>query len=229
MEYLTPEMFTEAGIESYLANDIKEQETLQFKLDNLNKQVDAIKSEYFKDLLVYERKKIQNPNLVPDKVVLDQLKGLERESAYKNIKAQQDALKIRIKEIDEKIEKMKAKLVNLFKFRETDVVNYAEKFEKYTESGDKNDFIELMEYIFEKEFQNKRLYHIVNFQRNYKIFDILLEKTPDIYKTLFGYIIGEQAAINDTYDYSFREKYGMDVTGLLRHLTTELEKYEGVK
>lgn len=207
MEYLKPEMFTETGVELYLQADIKQQETLQFQLDNLNSQVDSIKSEYFKELLVYERKKIYNNNLVPDKVVLDQLKKLEKDPTFKNIKAQQDSLKIQIKAIDEKIKKAKNKLVGLFQFHKMDVFNYVSKLNDYFDG--KIDFIEVMEYIFDKEFKNKSLYMIIKLQRNYGMLEFLYKKAPKDVQPIISIMIEEHLRIDAEEDKKNMEMYGL--------------------
>jgi len=228
VEYLTPEMFTEEGIEAALADDIKQKETMEFQLENLRKQVDDIKSKYFKELLIFERKKEHNKSLIPDKVVLEQMKSLERESAYKGIKAQMDSLKISIKEIDEKIEENKKQLIGLFKFSTVDIENYLEKFLKYLDSGDKSIFVDLMEFIFKNEFKNKRLYHIVNLQRNIPIFELLIEKAPDEYKWVFYDILEENYKLNNQYEDWYMEEFSVtDRYHFLIHLEVELERFEG--
>jgi ribosomal protein S20 len=229
VEYLTPEMFTEDGINEQLKDIIMQKETLEFQLENLRKQVDDIKSVLYKELLVYERKKIQNPNLVPDVTVLTQLKELERSPEYKDIKARMDSLKIQIKQINEVVESKKIKLNNLFRFHTTDLKNYVKKFELYIDTQDVDKFEELMKFIFEKEFQDRRLYTIINLQRNYPVFNLLMEKVPEMYKTIFGYILREQMKINDEYDYNYRTENNTDVTGVLTHLGNKLNEFMGVE
>lgn len=208
MEYLRPEMFTIDGIMQSLKDIVMQKETLEFKFNNLKKQVDTIKSAYYKDLLIYERKKEQNKNLIPDLNVLTQLKDLERTDDYKRIKASMDDLKIQIKQIDDLIESKKNKLSKMFKFHSVDLKNYTLMFEKYLNTKNKLHFEELMATIFEKEFQDRRLYILVKLQRNYEIFNILFEKVPSLYKTVFSYILQEQVNLDSIEDEENFEKYG---------------------
>ena len=227
MEYLKPEMFTEDGINKQLKETIMQKETAEFQYNTLRKKVDEIKAVMYKELLVYERKKEHNKHIIPDVIVLSQLKELERSPEYKEIKASMDSLKIRIKNLSNIIESKKSKLNKLFKFHRVDLLNYVKKFQQYLNTKNKDIFIDLMKDIFEKEFQSRKLYTIVNLQRNYPIFNILLEKVPNDYKTIFGFILREQLRINDEYDYNYRIENDTDVTGLLTHLGNKLDEFVG--
>lgn len=193
MEYLTPEMFTEEGIELSLESEIKQKETFEYQLNGYQTQIDDIKYTYYKELLVYERKKIQNPNTIPNRVVLEQLKQLENNEIYKDIMSKVNSLKKQIKQIDEKVLKMKSKLVGLFQFKQTDCDNYIIKLDEYFKGT--LEFRELMEFIFEKEFKNKRLYKIVSAQRNYPILEMLLLRAPEYINETFNIILQEQTKL----------------------------------
>lgn len=217
MEYLTPEMFTEDGIEKSLELDIKRKETLEYQLEDLRSQTDSIKSTYFKELLVYERMKKQDPNLIPNKDVLNQLKELSRDPRFNEIKSSMDSMSMEIKQIEEKIESAKNKLGGLFKFHDIDVKNYADKYETYIKTRDKEKFVELMEFIFSKEFKNAKLYIKAHWQRNVKIFMMLVEKAPKEFQTVMKYIVEDEIEMAGKHDYEYMKMMNFGPEDLIRY------------
>jgi hypothetical protein len=205
VEWIVPEMFTEEGIREHYSDIIKQKETAEFKLTQLTIQVDEIKKMYFKELFVYERMKETNPNLVPNVNVLKQLKELERDPTYKDIKMQQDGLKLEIKRFDEILKKAYDSLDKNFKFDTINYKIYLNMMNDYIDGDEKTTFENVMEEVFGNEFGDKKLYKKVALQRGYDVINLLVEKAPDEQKTFFKYLLEWQMEMDTEKDLEYIE------------------------
>ena len=189
MEFHTKEMFTLETLEELFASELLEKETAEFKRDNLLNQIIDIKKKFVPDLYVYETKKIHNPDLVPNKNVLTQIKILEKNATYLTYKAEIESYNRIIRNIDNKIIQAANDMVKKFKFVPYNLKQYIQMFKEFIANKDEYLFDKLMENIFNNEFFDKSLYRKLRIQRNYPVFGLLIEKCPVEYEPLFKYLI----------------------------------------
>ena len=100
MIYYTPEMFDINSIKKLNPELVMQRETLEFKLQQYQNNFDSFKKMYYMDLFVYERKKEHQPNIIPDKKVLQQIKTLENDDAVKEFRQNIEQLKREISNIE---------------------------------------------------------------------------------------------------------------------------------
>lgn len=189
MRIVTREMFDLEFINSKFAEEIKQKEILEFKLNEIESQIIEIKKKYFNALFVYETMKKENPTLVPNKDVLVQIKTLERDENYLKYKEQIDGYKSEIKKITTLLDKERKRLETLFSFKKANVKKYMNLIEKYLTTYSEYDFDKLFEEIFNNEFNDKILWYSVKWLRKYDILELLVEKSQGDDKFIFRGII----------------------------------------
>ncbi len=190
----TPDIFDVSQLHITFSELFTKKETLEYKLQQYQKAFDAFKSMNFPELLIYERKKEYNKNIIPDKSVLMQIKANESDLAVKEFRQTINVLNKELKEINTLIKKEEFKLQNMFQFKEINLNRYLKTLDMYY--NDSFLFTDLFEDIFNNEFNDKQLYTEINLQRNYSIFNLLILRAPNEWKWLFRNIIDEQIYLN---------------------------------
>lgn len=201
MVYYTPDMFDINQIDKFNKEIIMQKEALEFRLSKFQEQFDGFKKSQYESLLIFERKKKQNPDLMPDLLVLRQMKEIEQDAAVKEFREEIARLEKEIKLIDSELEKKKNKLKNMFQFKALNLEIYYKEFQQYYKSN--GSFEELMKLIFNNEFLDKNLYELVNWQRQYDVLYLLQLNAPEMWKTFFRILLAEQKALNIKYDYEY--------------------------
>lgn len=172
-----------------------QKETLEFQLDQYQKNFDSFKKMFYEAMLVYERKKVQNPNLIPDKVVLQQIKALENDPAVKEFRQSIDKLKRELKNVTTQIDNLVGKITKMFEFKEQNCMKYFTAFNEVLNK--KLDIDLLMEDIFNNEFNDRSLYYELKYARNYEVIGLMVLNAPASWNTLMNDIM-KQLMIMDT-------------------------------
>ena len=202
MEFHTREMFLSESIKDLFVDDLNRKETLEYKLKFLNDQIINVKKEHFNELFVYETMKKTNSNLIPNKEILIQIKSLERNPTYLGYKRETEEMALEIKKIDNMIEKKVNEASKNFSFISHNLLKYGDLMEDYLNNKSEVLFNQMMEFIFNIEFNDKILYRKLRIEKNYDIFNLLLEKAPTDYQPMFKYMILEI----QYYDYQYEKK-----------------------
>jgi hypothetical protein len=192
MKYYTPDMFDYNKIGEIFKPLYMKKETLEFQMGIYQDKLDTYKKLNFPEMLVYERKKEQNPTLIPDKVVLQQFKELEKEPAISKFNKTITQLKRDIKNIDQEIDNQAKKISNMFSFKEKNYEIYLEYLNRYYLGV--SSFTELMELIFTNEFNDKKIYYEVAALRNMPVLNLLYQRSPVQYREFMRNICDEAAA-----------------------------------
>ena len=176
MKYYTPEMFEPANLETLLKPLFMQKETWEFQLNIYQSKFDEFKKLNFPEMLVFERKKEQDPTLIPDKQILQQFKEIEKEPAVVSFKKSITKLKRDIRNIDQEIANETKRLNDMFSFRDKNYEIYVEYLNRYYMG--KSTFTDLMELVFTNEFNDKKIYYEVAGLRNLPILNLLVQKSP---------------------------------------------------
>lgn len=226
MKWIDPNIFTNDGITNAIESLIKKQETLNYNYSNLQTQLNNLKKNNFKNLYIYEQKKQFDKTIIPNREVLTELKLLETDTTYKNMKQNLESLKGELKSVDKEIKHYYDSLNNMFSFKPYNLKRYLKLTKEYFTNKTMSNFEAIMTDIFNNEFNNKQLYFIVNLQRNYKVFDILIEKAPDEMKQLFKIVRDEQMKINNYYEKWYIKFHKCDIQYFIAHLLSKLHDLE---
>lgn len=176
MIYYSPDMFELTFLDETLKPIYMQKETIEFKLKQFQTNFDSFKRINYESLLIYERKKNQNPNIIPDKIVLQQLKALEDDVSVIEFKQTIDKLTRDLKNINTTINNEYKKINNLFEFKEKNLQRYLVELNQFFNGS--LTFNELMEDIFNNEFNNKKLYYELAAQRIYDVLFLIVSKAP---------------------------------------------------
>jgi len=202
MEFHTREMFLSESVESLFADELKRKETLEYKLKFLNDQIADVKKEHFHELFVYETMKKTNPKLIPNKNILIQIKSLERNPTFLEYKKESEEMALEIKKINNIIEKKINETNKNFSFEPYNLKKYGSLMEEFLKEKSEILFDRMMEFIFNIEFNDEILYKKLRIEKNYDVFNLLIEKSPVEYQPMFKYMI-EQIKV---YDYQHEQK-----------------------
>lgn len=176
MIYYSPDMFELTFLDETLKPIYMQKETIEFKLKQFQTNFDSFKRINYESLLIYERKKNQNPNIIPDKIVLQQLKAIEDDIAVIEFKQTIDKLNRELKNINTTINNEYKKINDMFEFKEKNLQRYLVELNQFFNGG--LTFNELMEDIFNNEFNNKKLYYELAAQRIYDVLFLIVSKAP---------------------------------------------------
>lgn len=226
MQWIDPNIFTVDGITNALNILLKKQETLEYNYSTLRDQINSLKKKQFNNLYVYEQKKQFDQTIIPDKEVLTEIKVLEKDITYINLKKTIETLKLELKNIEQEIKKHYDSLDSMFTFKPYNLKRYINSTKAYFTNKSITNFETIMTDIFNNEFNNKKLYYVVNLQRNYKVFDILIEKAPNEMKPLFKIIKDEQMRINDYYEKWYIKFHKCNIQYFIAHLLSKLHDLE---
>lgn len=174
MIYYTPEMFDIRMLEETLKPSYMQKETIEFKLKQFQTNFDTFKKINYEELLIYERKKELDSNTIPSKVVLQQIKLLETDDAAKEFKQIISSFKRDLKNLTISIDNEYRKINDKFSFTEKNLKRYLTELNKFYNG--EIQFNELMEDIFNNEFNEKQLYYILASQRIYDVLFLIVEK-----------------------------------------------------
>ena len=176
MKYYTPGMFEPDNIETLLKPLFMQKETWEFQLGIYQEKFDTYKKVNFPEMLIFERKKEQDPSLIPDKHILQQFKEIEKEPAVVSFRKTITKLKRDIRNIEQEIANETKRLNSMFSFKDKNYEIYVEYLNRYYLG--KCTFTDLMEIVFTNEFNDKRIYYEVAGLRNMPILNLLVQKSP---------------------------------------------------
>ena len=182
---------------------ITELETLEFKYNMLNDRVVTIKKQIFHELFLYEQMKINDKNVIPNKIVLSQYKLLEKDENYLRIKSEIEQYKLKIKNINKLIDDKSKYLNALFKFDRLNYLKYIDMFDMVLNDNNTIKLDLLFEEIFNNEFLDKTLYYNIKWTRNYDVFNLLVEQAPEEMRSIMQYIINYRYMQDTQFDYEF--------------------------
>lgn len=211
MIFYTPEMFDVTKMKEAFRPLYAKRETFEFQLNILEEKFDGFKRVNFPEMLVYEKKKVHEPALIPDRVVLDQYKKVEDEPAVAEFRQKITKLKREIKNIDVEILRAEANIKSMFSFTDTHYELYVNNLNKYYKGGML--FTDMMEAIFEFEFNSKSIYYEVAGLRNYPIIHLLFEKAPVKCKDIMINIYEESKIVYMLEDYIIIDQYKLEEDG----------------
>jgi len=220
MKYYIPEMFDINNVEGFAADLLLQRETFAFQLNVFETNLNKFKKLHFKEILIYEKQKINNPELRPTKDVLKIIKALETDPSVKIFKQNIARLSREIKNIDTKINNEKIRISNMFKFDEYDVRRFLYTYLDY--KAGTGTFDNLMELVFNTQFNSKRMYYEVAGLRNFDILKLLHSKAPQQWKKVIIFIINEanyvflqeEIALIETAGFELIKDGGLDVLKL---------------
>lgn len=226
MIYYTPEMFDINSIKKLNPELVMQRETLEFKLQQYQNNFDSFKKMYYMDLFVYERKKEHQPNIIPDKKVLQQIKTLETDDAVKEFRQNIEQLKREISNIENTLKNQATKIKFMFSYKKINLINYMNDLKLYFDG--KMSFEIIMNDVFKNEFNGMVTYKEIHLQRNNEIMKLLVVKAPDEWKELFEIMHLEELRIQQEYDVQYiKENPDADNMQLVNHLYNEILKYGG--
>lgn len=226
MIYYTPEMFDINSIKKLNPELVMQRETLEFKLQQYQNNFDSFKKMYYMDLFVYERKKEHQPNIIPDKKVLQQIKTLENDDAVKEFRQNIEQLKREISNIENTLKNQATKIKFMFSYKKINLINYMNDLKLYFDG--KMSFEIIMNDVFKNEFNGMVTYKEIHLQRNNEIMKLLVVKAPDEWKELFEIMHLEELRIQQEYDVRYiKENPDADNIQLVNHLYNEILKYGG--
>ena len=226
MIYYTPEMFDINSIKKLNPELVMQRETLEFKLQQYQNNFDSFKKMYYMDLFVYERKKEHQPNIIPDKKVLQQIKTLENDDAVKEFRQNIEQLKREISNIENTLKNQATKIKFMFSYKKINLINYMNDLKLYFDG--KMSFEIIMNDVFKNEFNGMVTYKEIHLQRNNEIMKLLVVKAPDEWKELFEIMYLEELRIQQEYDVQYiKENPDADNMQLVNHLYNEILKYGG--
>ena len=226
MIYYTPEMFDINSIKKLNPELVMQCETLEFKLQQYQNNFDSFKKMYYMDLFVYERKKEHQPNIIPDKKVLQQIKTLENDDAVKEFRQNIEQLKREISNIENTLKNQATKIKFMFLYKKINLINYMNDLKLYFDG--KMSFEIIMNDVFKNEFNGMVTYKEIHLQRNNEIMKLLVVKAPDEWKELFEIMYLEELRIQQEYDVRYiKENPDADNIQLVNHLYNEILKYGG--
>ncbi len=226
MIYYTPEMFDINSIKKLNPELVMQCETLEFKLQQYQNNFDSFKKMYYMDLFVYERKKEHQPNIIPDKKVLQQIKTLENDDAVKEFRQNIEQLKREISNIENTLKNQATKIKFMFLYKKINLINYMNDLKLYFDG--KMSFEIIMNDVFKNEFNGMVAYKEIHLQRNNEIMKLLVVKAPDEWKELFEIMYLEELRIQQEYDVRYiKENPDADNIQLVNHLYNEILKYGG--
>lgn len=226
MIYYTPEMFDINSIKKLNPELVMQRETLEFKLQQYQNNFDSFKKMYYMDLFVYERKKEHQPNIIPDKKVLQQIKTLENDDAVKEFRQNIEQLKREISNIENTLKNQATKIKFMFSYKKINLINYMNDLKLYFDG--KMSFEIIMNDVFKNEFNGMVTYKEIHLQRNNEIMKLLVVKAPDEWKELFEIMYLEELRIQQEYDVRYiKENPDADNIQLVNHLYNEILKYGG--
>lgn len=226
MIYYTPEMFDINSIKKLNPELVMQRETLEFKLQQYQNNFDSFKKMYYMDLFVYERKKEHQPNIIPDKKVLQQIKTLENDDAVKEFRQNIEQLKREISNIENTLKNQATKIKFMFSYKKINLINYMNDLKLYFDG--KMSFEIIMNDVFKNEFNGMVTYKEIHLQRNNEIMKLLVAKAPDEWKELFEIMHLEELRIQQEYDAQYiKENPDADNIQLVNHLYNEILKYGG--
>lgn len=176
-------LYTKEGLDSYYSVELEQLSAKESIFNEYKKHVDTIKKNNFQYLYEYEKKRNIDPTITPNNFVLQDLKKIERDPIYMDLKQQIIAIENELTARNSIINKHYSYLANLFTFDAVSIKNYCIKLKCYFANECTIDSV--MEYIFLKEFGDSKLFYKVNAHRQYAFFDLLIEKAPLKYKVLF--------------------------------------------
>lgn len=222
MKIYTAETFTEDGIEVEVLELNLALETVEYAYNYLLDQVTSVKRANFKELLTYETMKKTNPDLSPDLIVLNQMKALERDTAFSEHKKT-------LTNFEEEIRVLKAQITKLLECASKnfsfEVENYNKYIGLYTELVEDPSEVKiafLMLEIFNIEFNNRLMYFDVRWTRMYSIIELLIEKAPLVQKQLFINIFDVIKYADRAFDYNFFEEHPEFLPSVFKHPSAEL-------
>lgn len=226
MIYYTPEMFDINSIKKLNPELVMQRETLEFKLQQYQNNFDSFKKMYYMDLFVYERKKEHQPNIIPDKKVLQQIKTLENDDAVKEFRQNIEQLKREISNIENTLKNQATKIKFMFSYKKINLINYMNDLKLYFDG--KISFEIIMNDVFKNEFNGMVTYKEIHLQRNNEIMKLLVVQAPDEWKELFEIMYLEELRIQQEYDVQYiKENPDADNMQLVNHLYNEILKYGG--
>ena len=211
MIFYTPGMFDVTNLKEVFKPLYAKKETFEFQLNILEEKFDGFKRVNFPEMLIYEKKKVHEPKLIPDRIVLDQYKKIEDEPAVDEFRQRISKLKRQIKNTEVEITNAEATVKSMFSFTDKNYELYVNNLNKYYKGG--MQFTEMMEIIFEKEFNKKSIYYEVAGLRNYPIIHLLYEKAPVKCKDTMLHIYEESKVVYMLEDYMIVDQYDVMENG----------------
>ena len=143
-----------------------------------------------------------NPKLIPNKNILIQIKSLERNPTFLEYKKESEEMALEIKKINNIIEKKINETNKNFSFEPYNLKKYGSLMEEFLKEKSEILFDRMMEFIFNIEFNDEILYKKLRIEKNYDVFNLLIEKSPVEYQPMFKYMI-EQIKV---YGYQHEQK-----------------------
>lgn len=211
MRVYTVDMFNENNIEILFKPILTEKETLEFQLKIYGDKFDSYKKANFPELVLYENKKKHNPNIIPDKLVLAQLKDIEKEPDVQVFRQKISQLTREIKTIENKITSERTKINSMFTFSDYNCEKYINELNKYYHGN--CSFNSLMELIFGLEFLDKIIYYELAYMRNLDVIYLLVEKSPLNMKKTMRNIYDELVSVFKLEEFDLIEEYDLMVDG----------------
>ncbi len=206
-------MFDKHNIKELLKPVSIKKETLEFQLGVYRDKFDIYKKFNFPELHLYEKKKETNQNIIPDKIVLQQFKEIEKEKDVTEFRKVITSLKRDINEIDVKIQNETKKLNSLFTFSDFNYSIYVDQLNRYYAT--KLSFNALMELIFANEFGDKKIYYEVAGLRNLKVLYLLYKNCPLKCRDIMMIVYEEALAYYKLEEIQLIEQYGLIDGGML--------------
>ena len=211
MIYYTPEMFEKESLEERLEGLFTQKETLEFQLGQYNEKFDTFKKINYEAMFIYERKKVHDKGLIPNKKVLQQVKAIETDEAVKEFRQTITTLSRDLKNVQNTIDNEAKKIENMFSFKEFNLKRYYNDFKLYMDGG--LPFEHLMEDIFNTEFNNKKMYYDIAALRNYAILYMLIEKAPTEAQRLMRLIYDEAKYVYIKEEVNIIDVFGLEDDG----------------
>jgi len=167
-----------------------EKETLEFKINIFKTQFEFLKKTTYNDMMIYERKKVFHPELLPNTTVLAQLKIFEADVSVKEFKQILVSLNRELSDITTIIDTAKSNRNKMFSFKEINVKNYILSFVNYFDEKVSFDYI--IKSIHNNEFLNNDTILSCPSLKNYDMLNKMYLEIPTIYKS-FAKILLEEA------------------------------------
>lgn len=215
MEIYTADMFTNEGVEISITPLRTQLEIVEYTYNYLLKQIDDVKKNVFQELYVYETMKKTDKTLIPNITVLTQFKALERDPTYLDFKKELEIAKTEIKLLNIQIDREFAKISNTFTFTEYNLKRYLDLSILFFSSQSDYDMNQLMDAICTNELGMSKIFQDLRWSRSYDVYQLIIEKAPQDWQSLFADIIKVIAYLDVEFNYTFwntHPEYEFNVT-----------------
>lgn len=188
IEY-TVDMFDKTKVEQTNKDLFMRKETVTFQLNVFEKYFNDYKHGNFSELIKFERLKKGNNKLLPNAVVLSQMKTISIDDSAKEFIENIKKLQIELNVLNKQIDILFSRFDIMFSFSEMNLKKYMFLFNRYFE--EKEHIENVMYAIFDMEFLDIYMFDSVKKTKNIPILNLLVEKCPLDWKDFFRILIAE--------------------------------------